>query len=114
MCLQAVFDGVPVWANEAGDAPGREPAGVPRLGGARRLLHLSGRGFEAACYSTPVAPSALLAEAAHRLPGIGWRVDPLGASGLAAVRAGRPYVCVWTRPDGTGTVFVVIATEEVR
>ncbi|MEK7476380.1 MAG: hypothetical protein AAB152_12210 [Candidatus Coatesbacteria bacterium] len=112
--VQALFDGVPPWADGAGEAPGRDPAGWPRISSARRLLHLGGRGFEAACYATSAPPSGVLAEAARRLPAAGWRTEPLGAGGLAATRAGRPDTALWTRPDGTGTVFIVIATEEVR
>jgi hypothetical protein len=112
--VQALFDGVPSWANGEGEAPGRDPAGWPRLASARRLLHLGGRGFEAACYATPAPPGVVQAEAGRRLRSAGWRTEPLGAAGLAATRLGSPDTALWTRPDGTGTVFVVIATEEVR
>jgi hypothetical protein len=118
--VQAVFAGVPRWAagidgaRNGDEAPGREPAGWPRLAAARRILHLEGRGFEAACYSTPAPPSAVLAEAVRRLAGQGWRVEPLGGRGMFAVRSGRPDTALWTRPEYGGTVFVVIATREVR
>jgi len=124
--VQAVFSGMPRWLAGTGgspavgggrtgdDAPGREPAGWPRLAAARRILHLEGNGFEAACYSTGAPPSAVLAEAGRRLAGSGWRVEPLGGRGLAATRPGRPDTALWTRPEKCGTVFVVIATREVR
>lgn len=112
VAVQAVFDSVPEWAGAGGEAPGREPAGWPRLAGARRLLHLGGDGFEAACYSTPAAPRSVVAEAARRLAAAGWRTDPLGDSGLAARRAGSPETALWARPEGSGAFFIVIATKE--
>jgi len=112
--VQALFDRLPSWVSAEGEAPGRDPARWPRLASARRLLHLGGRGFEAACYLTPASPAVLRADAARRLAAAGWRTEPLGSAGLSASRAGRPDTVLWARPDGTGTVFVVIATEEVR
>lgn len=114
VAVQAVFDGMPVWANAEGEAPGDEPAGWPRPASARRLLHLAGRGFEAACYATPASPAWILSEAARRLRAAGWRTEPLGSAGLSASSPGRPDSALWTRPEGKGCVFVVIATEEVR
>ncbi len=114
VAIQALFDRVPKWAGDDGEAPGREPAGWPRLSSARRLLHLAGRGFEAACYASPAAPARLRAEAERRLREAGWRTQPLGEAGLAAPRAGRPDTALWLRAEGRGTTFVLISTEEVR
>lgn len=105
----AVFAGRPVWADATGDAPGREPLGLPRFGGGRRMLHLEGRGFEAACYRAPVLPRALVAEAAFRLTSSGWTVAPAAAAGLTASRPNAPPIAVVAEPLDNGSTFLVLA-----
>jgi len=105
----AVLAGRPAWAGAAGEAPGREPLGLPRFGGARRILHLEGRGFEAACYQARVLPRALVAEAAFRLTALGWAVTPGVAAGLLASRAKTPPIAVVAEPSELGSTFLVLA-----
>ena len=105
----AVFTSQPVWSDARGEAPGREPQGLPRLGSGRRLLHLQGDGFEAACYHTAASPHAVVAEGVSRLPGAGWTLGPASDQGLTASRRGAPPVAMFLRPDGTGAVLLVVS-----
>jgi hypothetical protein len=99
----------PGWSGVDHDAPGREPLGLPRFGGAHRLLHVAGHGFEAACYRSSASPRSLLAEAGLRLGAAGWTVSPVAASGLAANRSGAPPVALMSESNGTGSSFMVLA-----
>ncbi len=107
----AWFDRRPQWAGPAGgDAPGREPAGWPRLAAAHRLLHLRGVGFEAACYRTAAGAEEVVAEAGRRLPAAGWRVTRTDPASLAAWRPGAPDVALRALAQPDGALFLVLAT----
>jgi hypothetical protein len=110
----AVFGSRPDAVRADRDAPGREPMGLPRFGGGRRVLHLAGRGFEAACYRAQVTPGAILAEARMRLGAMGWTTSIVSTTGLAANRAGAPPVAVVAEPAGTGSTVLVLAGSLVR
>ena len=96
----------------AGDAPGREPAGVPRPPGSRRLLHVAGDGFEAAWYRAAASPRELARRSAARLVAAGWRVASPGATALVAARAGGRPVTLVTEADGDGAAAFVLAAAE--
>jgi hypothetical protein len=96
---------------KVGDAPGRDPVGVPRAAGTRRLLAAAEYG---APYSVSIyeagnrAPRKLLGWYDRELAGGGWAVN-LDAKGvLTARRAGRVVtVITGATKDGVTTVSVV-------
>ncbi len=112
--VRARLEQAPVWAGPAGEAPGREPAGAPRPAAGRRLLHVAGRGFEAACYRSSAPVREVLRDAARRLAWRGWNAAPLGKSGLLAARAGSPDLAWHARADDGGSLVLVMASERTE
>jgi hypothetical protein len=108
----ALFRDMPRFGERGADAPGRDPAGFPRTGAALRILHVAGPGYEAACYRSPAPPSAVLADARRLLSALGWKADILAGSAVTASARGRPVLTVHARPDGRGSNYLVLATEE--
>lgn len=109
--VRARLEQAPVWTDATGEAPGREPGDAPRPSAGRRLLHVAGDGFEAACYRSPGSPAAVLRDAARRLAWRKWNVAPLGDAGLLAARPGSPDLAWHVRSDGTGSLVLVLASE---
>lgn len=105
----AECSGRPAWFGGNGDVPGREPLGLPRFAGARRILHLVGRGFEAACYQSSARPRAVLAEASARLASAGWTVSAVSTASLSAARDGAPPLALFAEPRGTGSMWLLLA-----
>jgi hypothetical protein len=116
----ALFDGTPVWLDERGEAPGRDPAGCPRLLSSRRLLHVAGAGFEAACYTSPAAAGVLLAHARSQLQSAGWTVNAgaerhgRNARGLMAARGGGTEAVLYAMPEGNGCAFLLMVLDSAR
>jgi hypothetical protein len=110
MAVMAVLDRPIKITGEGGEAPGREPAGIPRLASARRLLHLSGRNLEAAFYSSPALPSVVLFSARQALESRGWHASFEGPGILAASRDGGPDLAYFARESPGGSRYLVFAT----
>jgi len=109
-CVMALLDGPINLSDGRGEAPGRDPAGIPRVASARRLLHLSGGRIEAAFYSSPARPSEVLSSARLTLESRGWRVS-MGSPGiLLASRAGEPDLAYFARGAPGGSRYLVFAT----
>jgi len=106
----ALFERKPEWMDGRGEAPGHEPAGVPRIAASRRLLHLSGDGFEAAWYSSHAPAASVLAEGLAVLRSRGWTVSPAREGALLAVRRGEPSVALHARDSADGSRFLIIAS----
>jgi len=93
-----------------GEAPGRDPAGIPRLPSARRLLHLVGGKIEAAFYSSPAGPPDVLKSARRMLEARGWQAQG-GAGGiLLASRAGSPGLAYFVAENAGGSRYLVFTT----
>jgi len=97
-------------SGDGGEAPGREPAGIPRIASARRLLHLSGSNLEAAFYSSPARPSEVLASARNSLESRGWHAAWGGPGILLAGRDGGPDLAYFAREAPGGSRYLVFAT----
>jgi hypothetical protein len=110
----ALFSGLPRFAGDGAEAPGRDPGGLSRMGSALRILHVAGPGYEAACYRSPAPPSAVLREARERLSVRGWKAELLAGSAVTATARGRPTVTVHASPEGRGSSYLVLATEEAQ
>ena len=110
LAVMAVFERQPVWVGAAGEAPGREPAGIPRLASARRLLHLAGDAYDAAWYSSPAKPAAVMAAARSMLGARGWSVAEPSPGMLSASREGNPELSIIVRGVETGTDFLILAS----
>jgi len=87
---------------ERGDAPGADPEGVPRPGGARRILHAfeEGQPYGMTVYEVPGGdPDALEAHYREVMPERGWRL--LEPEGDAARLLRRPVrrALVFERPS---------------
>lgn len=98
---------------EAGDAPGRDPEGVPRPEGARRVLSAVEQGMPCSLtvYETSaLAPAELLAWYGATLKSGGWRISP-GSDGhaLAAARGTRSLVLRVAPGEGPGSAVVTVA-----
>lgn len=107
--LAAVFEGDFIWAMENGEAPGREPAGVPRPVPCRRVLHLAAGNWEAAWYLTAATADSVVRDGAHRLASRGWKVEKGDGGLFTASRAGRPFVTVKSYAGGKDTCFFILA-----
>ena len=105
----AMFDRPPIWVDGRGEAPGREPAGWPRLASSRRLLHLAGTGFEAACYRSPASSRALMAQAKAQLASGGWQVTQAGGQGLIASKPDGTEAVLFVRDEERDCTFLVIS-----
>jgi len=112
MVVQALFEELPARPDERGEVPGRDPGGVPRFGGSRRILHVVGEKYEVAVYRSAVCPESLLAESIGRLESQGWKVKKGGKVMLSASRYNRPDATVLLNPEGNGTVYMVLVMEE--
>ena len=108
--IMAVLDGPINLADGGGEAPGREPGGVPRVGSARRLLHLSGGGIEAAFYSSPARPAQLLAAARKILEMRGWIVGAGRGGILCASREGEPDLAYFAQEAPGGSRYLVFTS----
>ena len=108
----ALFRDMPRFGEPGADAPGRDPAGFPRIGAALRVLHVAGPGYEAACYRSPAPPATVLADARRALSARGWKADILAGTAVTASARGRPVLTVHARPEGRGSSYLVLATEE--
>lgn len=107
--VMIVFARPPVWVDGKGEAPGREPAGWPRLASSRRILHLAGTGFEAACYRSPGRAAGVVAQARERLAAAGWKVVQVADGGLAVSRPGGRESFLFARDEDRGCTFLVMA-----
>jgi len=108
--VMAVLDGPINLSDGRGEAPGREPAGIPRVSSARRLLHLSGGRVEASFYSSPAEPAEVLSSARRILELRGWQVSMGGPGILLASRAGEPDLAYFARSAPGGSRYLVFAS----
>ena len=108
--VMAVLDGPINLSDGRGEAPGREPAGIPRVSSARRLLHLSGSRMEASFYSSPAEPAEVLSSARRILELRGWQVSMGGPGILLASRAGEPDLAYFARSAPGGSRYLVFAS----
>ena len=109
LVLAGVFEGELKEAPAGGEAPGRDPASVPRPVKCRRILHVGGGDWEAAWYLTAAPAEAVLREGERRLSAAGWRVEKDGGV-FTAWREGRPQVTVMSSPGDKETRFFILAT----
>ena len=107
--VMVAFARRPVWVDDRGEAPGREPAGWPRLTSSRRILHLAGVGFEAACYRSPVGAAGVMSEARERLGTAGWRVVQVADRGISAAGPDGRESFLFVRDEERGCSFMVVA-----
>jgi len=98
------------FADGTGEAPGRDPAGVSRVGSGRRLLHLVGDRFEGAFYSSPAGPGAVLSSARSMLASRGWKTREGGAGILLASRSGSPDLAYFAGESGEGSRYLVFVS----
>jgi len=111
--VRGLFERRPVWAGRDGEAPGREPAGWPKFPSARRILHLAGTGFEAACSRSPATPAVVLTQTRGWMARRGWEVTEVSTSVVAAKRPDGTGIFLFVREEGRGCTFMVISVTEV-
>lgn len=97
-----------------GEAPGREPAGVPRVASARRLLHLSGGRIEASFYSSPAGPAEVLSSARRILGSRGWHTSTGNPGILLASRERGPDLAYFAREAPGGSRYLVFAARRTN
>ena len=108
--LAALFEGDLLWAGEKGEAPGDEPAGVPRPVPCRRILHIKAEKWKAAWYLTAAPAESVVRDGARRFASAGWKVEK-GDEGLfVAWRDGSGQVTVKSYAGEKDTCFFILAT----